>query len=193
MIARSITQRSSILRSKKASQQRLALYSKTTEQRVRSVGLLHFQFSRLVRPARPHFSSAAITTTDITWLFVELTLAHFFLYTCMFDKFSESTNCFIHTFIITQTQLNHKNPPLGETVQLNRHGAIQCQNVTNYGRNANCQSPAFAIYGETRRRKMLEAGGPEFPGIPCSERLWGVSDVPDSFFTDQSVIDRFSL
>ena len=30
------------------------------------------------------------------------------------QKFSKSTNSFIHTFIITQTQLNHKNPPLGK-------------------------------------------------------------------------------
>ena len=59
-------------------------------------------------------ASAAITTTDITRLFVEFTLAHFFLHTCMFDKFSEPTNSLIHTFIITQTQLNHKNPPLGK-------------------------------------------------------------------------------
>jgi len=74
--------------------------------------LLHFQLSWLVGAASPHFSSATITTMDITRLFVELTFAHLFFHTGMFDKFSETTNGLINTFIISQTQLNHKNPPL---------------------------------------------------------------------------------
>jgi hypothetical protein len=113
-VSQSATSPDSIQRSKKASQKDSPCIRKDTRPKVCRVRLLHFQFRWLIRAARSHFGSAAISTTDITWLFVELTFAHFFLHTRMFDKFSKSSYSLIHTFIITQTQLNHKNPPLGK-------------------------------------------------------------------------------
>jgi hypothetical protein len=72
--------------------------------------LAEIQLGCLTGSTRPHFCAASIAATLITGLFVEFTLAHFFLDPGVFDQFAKTTDCFIHTFMITQTQLNHKKP-----------------------------------------------------------------------------------
>jgi hypothetical protein len=74
--------------------------------------LLDVQFRGLIGAAGTHFCAAAITAADIAGFFVEFTFAHFFFDAGMFNELPEPTHCFIHTFVITQTQLNHKNPPV---------------------------------------------------------------------------------
>jgi len=74
--------------------------------------LLDLEFWWLVGAAGTHFGTAAVTATDVAGFFVEFAFAHLFFDAGMFDKFSEPTHCFIDTFVITQTQLNHKNPPV---------------------------------------------------------------------------------
>jgi hypothetical protein len=73
---------------------------------------LHVEFGGLIGAAGTHFGTATIAATNVTGFFVEFTFAHFLFDAGMFDKFPEPTHRFIHTFVITQTQLNHKNPPV---------------------------------------------------------------------------------
>ena len=74
--------------------------------------LCPFELWWLIGAACSHFCTATITATNVTWLFVEFSFAHFLLHAGMFNQLTEPTHCFVDTFIITQTQLNHKNPPL---------------------------------------------------------------------------------
>jgi hypothetical protein len=74
--------------------------------------LCGFQLWWLIGAACSHFGTAAIAAADVTRLFVEFSFAHFLLHAGMFNQLAEPTHCFVDTFIITQTQLNHKNPPL---------------------------------------------------------------------------------
>jgi len=73
---------------------------------------LHVKFGGLIGAAGTHFGAATVATANVTGFFVEFTFAHFLFDAGMFDKFPEPTHRFIHTFVITQTQLNHKNPPV---------------------------------------------------------------------------------
>jgi len=61
------------------------------------------EFRRLVGAAGSHFCTAAIAAASIAGLFVEFTLAHFFLDPGVFNELTKTPNRFIHTFMITQT------------------------------------------------------------------------------------------
>lgn len=55
----------------------------------------------------PALGAAAFSSTLFAGLFEELALAEFLLNACVFDQLSESTNCVLDGFVVSQPQLDH--------------------------------------------------------------------------------------
>jgi hypothetical protein len=61
-----------------------------------------------LRAFDPHFSTASISSTLVTWLFVVFAFAHFSFDAGMLDQFTKPLYRIIYILVVTQTQLDHK-------------------------------------------------------------------------------------